>query len=198
MNKNYLNRVVYRLVDETILDFIILKIYLPFSGLSQVAENGIFLSAGHFSNHSHLFDGFYNHCRNIYGLTDEEIEYSWDKYRHIIIDKIFQSTPLNESTGDKKYLDKVVDQLVNETRIESNGVYTPFFISPISLSLYIPISPLPLPSPFFPPFSSSSSSFFLPFYKHCRDVYGLNEEEVDYVWKQYKSIIEDKIKNKNP
>jgi len=98
---------------------------------------------------------------------------------------------------NNKFLNKVADRLVKETRIESNGVYTPFFISPISLSLYIPISPLPLPSPFFPPFSSSSSSFFLPFYKHCRDVYGLNEEEVDYVWKEYGNIILDKIDNQD-
>jgi len=182
MNKNYLNKVIDQLVDETILDFIILKIYLPFSGLSQVAENGIFLSAGHFSNHSHLFDGFWFHCRNIYGLTDEEIEYSWDKYRHIIIDKIFQSTPLNESTGmNKKYLDKVVDQLVSETRIESNGFYTPFSSPPSSPYL-------------------SSSLLLLPifFSDHCRDIYGLNNEEINYVWEQYKNIIEDKIKNKNP
>ncbi len=178
MNKNYLNRVIDQLVDETILDFIILKIYLPFSG-GLVAENGIFLSAGHFSNHSHLFDGFYNHCRNIYGLTDEEIEYSWDKYRHIIIDKIFQSTPLNESTGNK-FLDRVVEFIVVDTIIdyEQNIIRFPFltlrYAFPTRLSLRRGYS----------------------FEKYCKDIYGLTEEEVKYVWKQYKSIIEDKIKNK--
>jgi hypothetical protein len=165
------------------LDFIILKIYLPFSG-GLVAENGIFLSAGHFSNHSHLFDGFYNHCRNIYGLTDEEIEYSWDKYRYIIIDKIFQSTPLNESTGNK-FLDKVIEFLVGDTIIdyEQKIIQFPFF----SFSLSLPSS---LPPPFPLPFPSTT------FEKYCIDIYGLTVKETIYVWKQYKSIIEDKIKNK--
>ena len=37
-----------------------------------------------------------------------------------------------------------------------------------------------------------------PFYlhlKHCRDVYGLNDDEIEYVWKEYKQIIKDKIRN---
>jgi len=82
---------------------------------------------------------------------------------------------------NKKYLDKVVDQLVSETRIESNGFYTPFSSPPSSPYL-------------------SSSLLLLPifFSDHCRDIYGLNNEEINYVWEQYKNIIEDKIKNKNP
>jgi len=179
MNKNYLNKVIDKLVDETILDFIILKIYLPFSG-GLVAENGIFLSAGHFSNHSHLFNGFYNHCRTIYGLTEEEIEYSWDKYRHIIIDKIFQSTPLNESTRNK-FLDKIIAQLVNETNIDygRERVFAPFIST--------------LPAPFF---TFSQLPLLSTFAIHCNTIYGITYHEIDYIWDQYKSIIEDKIENK--
>ena len=33
------------------------------------------------------------------------------------------------------------------------------------------------------------------FYDHCRDVYGLNDDEVEYVLKEYRKIIKDKLKN---
>ena len=33
------------------------------------------------------------------------------------------------------------------------------------------------------------------FSQHCEEVYGLNDDEIVYVWKQYKEIILDKIEN---
>jgi hypothetical protein len=78
---------------------------------------------------------------------------------------------------DNKFLHKVVDQIVRETRIDYDRkvIETPF-----SLTSY----------PFLAPsFSLSSFSF------HCRDVYGLNYEEMEYVWVEYREIIKDKIKN---
>jgi hypothetical protein len=80
---------------------------------------------------------------------------------------------------DKKFLDKVVDQLVRETRIdyENDRIFTPFYL------LSFPLSSLSL-SPFSP-----YPSFII----HCRDVYGLNEQEIKYVWKEYRNIIKDKI-----
>ena len=97
---------------------------------------------------------------------------------------------------DYKFLHKVLDQIVRETMVNGveERVYPPnsndtnsysfsspplFTISPFVLSL-----PLSLPS-FLPTF----------FYLHCRDVYGLNNEESKYVWKEYVQIIKDKIKN---
>ena len=89
---------------------------------------------------------------------------------------------------NKKYLHRVIDQLVSETRIDYNTqegddegrIYTP-----------ISSTPLLLPFSFSSPFFSSSSSFF--FSKHCKEVYGLNDDEVKYVWNEYKKIIKDKI-----
>jgi len=85
---------------------------------------------------------------------------------------------------DYKFLDKVIDQLVRETEIhtEFGRIYTP-----------ISSTPLLLPFSFSSPFFSSSSSFF--FSKHCRDIYGLNDDEIEYVWKEYRETIIDKINN---
>ena len=83
---------------------------------------------------------------------------------------------------DNRFLDKVVDQIVRETRIDYDRrvIKTP----------HLPSRPFLLPSPF-----SSFSSLFplVSFSDHCKDVYGLNEQEIDYVWKVYRGIIKDKI-----
>ena len=91
---------------------------------------------------------------------------------------------------DKKFLHKVVEQIVRETRIDYDDkvVHTPF-ISPNS---YHTIT-LPLSSPLF-----TNTHFFMTpiiFDKHCKEVYGLNDEEIEYVWNEYRDIIKDKMNN---
>jgi hypothetical protein len=83
---------------------------------------------------------------------------------------------------DKKFLHRVLDQIVSETTIDydEGRMYTPF----LSLSPFLVFSlhfPLLLPNPV-PPFS-----------KHCKNIYGLNEDEINYVWDKYREIIKDKI-----
>jgi hypothetical protein len=75
---------------------------------------------------------------------------------------------------DKKFLNKVIDQIVRETRMDygMGEIQFPFSTSP----------------------SFSLSLSFL-FTKHCEDVYGLNDDEIEYVWDNYREIVKDKIKN---
>ena len=75
---------------------------------------------------------------------------------------------------DKRYLDKVIDQIVSETEIdyEKEKVYTTFSF----------------PHPTF-----DSSPFSYIFTTHCKEVYGLYYEETEYVWNEYTQIINDKI-----
>jgi hypothetical protein len=77
---------------------------------------------------------------------------------------------------DKNFLNKVVDQIVSETRVdyEKEKVYTSFS---------------------FPHPSLSSSPFSYIFTTHCKDVYGLNYEETEYVWNEYIKIVRDKIED---
>tara|TARA_R110000751_G_scaffold271358_1_gene371140 strand:+ start:445 stop:1023 length:579 start_codon:yes stop_codon:yes gene_type:complete len=74
---------------------------------------------------------------------------------------------------DKRYLDKVIEQIISETRIdyEKEKVYTPF--------LFLNISLFSFPHPIF--------------VTHCEEVYGLDKEETEYVWDEYTQIINYKI-----
>jgi hypothetical protein len=83
---------------------------------------------------------------------------------------------------DKKYLDKVVDQIVSETRIDYDQkiIHYPFLHDYFEHHTYL-VTSLPLSPRFFS--------------KHCRDIYGLNDDEVKYVWKEYREIVKDKLKN---
>lgn len=87
---------------------------------------------------------------------------------------------------DYKFLDKVLDQIVSETEIDYDRriMGYPFFVHPFLL-----------PSHHSSFFSLSFHSFVPPFFftKHCRSIYGLNDDEVEYLWDRYKKIIKGKI-----
>jgi len=80
---------------------------------------------------------------------------------------------------DKKFLHRVLDQIVSETTIDydERTIFLPFSFSPFSYSCY----------------SLQLLLLFSPFSKHCKNIYGLNEDEINYVWNEYKKIIKDKI-----
>ena len=86
---------------------------------------------------------------------------------------------------DKRFLDKVLDQIVNETTIdyEKGEIQIPFS----DLSIDIPHSLLLHHLDFHP--------FLFLFSDHCKNVYGLNKEETEYVWEEYINSIIDKINN---
>jgi hypothetical protein len=79
------------------------------------------------------------------------------------------------------YLDKVIEFLVRDTNIDykNEKITTPLYPSPSS----------------FYSFPLFTFSLFLLFSSYSKEVYGLTDEEIEYVWKEYKSIITDKIKN---
>jgi hypothetical protein len=78
---------------------------------------------------------------------------------------------------NKKFLNKVVGHIVKETIIDYDQeiIFTPFFLS------------------FFPLFSPLFS--LVSFTLHCKEIYSLNEQEIKYVYDEYRNTIKDKIKN---
>ena len=89
---------------------------------------------------------------------------------------------------DYKFLHKVVDQIVSETRMDYDmeEIQFPFSSRPFSLRRPRFLTSFFLSPPHPPIFSFSD---------HCKDVYGLNDDEIEYVWKKYKDDIVYKIDN---
>ena len=87
------------------------------------------------------------------------------------------------------YLDKVIEFLVRDTKIyyDIDKIKFPFYSLPFSISSYF------LP---FIYYRFQSPQFTSLFSKYCIDYYGLTDQEIKYVWKEYKNIIKDKITNK--
>ena len=85
------------------------------------------------------------------------------------------------------YLDKVVDQIVSETTIdyENDRIFTPFSPNSLPVSLLLSIVKD----------WNTSPLLHRLLRRHCKEIYGLNNDEVDYVWNEYKNIIKDKIDN---
>ncbi len=94
---------------------------------------------------------------------------------------------------DYKFLYKVLERIVDETIIDYDRkmIETPFpLIGPDSFSRYL----FTRSSPIF----NGQDGPFISFVKHCTNVYGLNDDEVDYLWVKWRDIIKDKIeRNKN-
>ena len=82
---------------------------------------------------------------------------------------------------NNKFLDKVCSQILSETRIMDDKVYTDFFL---------------LPYPF--PFSILSGYLPSSFYIHCKEIYSLNNKETEYVWVKYKKGITDLMEDMEP
>jgi hypothetical protein len=78
--------------------------------------------------------------------------------------------------NQKKYLDKVVDMVVRETRIDYDDqrIYTPF----------IKFNNLSLPLP-----------YTIIYFSQSHNTYGIVGDEIEYVWTKYTNIIKDKIDN---
>jgi len=87
---------------------------------------------------------------------------------------------------DKKFLNKVLEQLVNETIMD----YKKERISP---SFFLrSLNDIPSTTPSFPithPLFFTVAPSPVSFSRHCKNIYALNKEEIDYTWEEYKNTI---------
>jgi len=126
-------------INESIKDKSLNKIINKLVGETKIGEKLVYF--GNTRIYLHHFPAmisnsyFIHHCRDVYGLTDVEIDYVWEQFKQIIEYKIKSQTSLNESTRlDKQneYFYLVVNQLMNETYVKRNTrfdipeLYTPF------------------------------------------------------------------------
>ena len=84
---------------------------------------------------------------------------------------------------NKKYLDKVLRHMVNRTKIDYDKYEIIFPFTTNSTSFSFSLSP------------DIFSFLLFPFIEYCVNHFGLIPDEVNYVFKQYRDIIKDKIEN---
>ena len=83
---------------------------------------------------------------------------------------------------NKWYIDKVIEHLVRGTKIDydKGEIIFNFTTNPTRFSTTSP---------------HLLSFLLFPFIEYCVNHFGLIPDEVDYVFKQYREIIEDKLEN---
>lgn len=102
---------------------------------------------------------------------------------------------------NKKYLDKVVESLVRGTKIdyEKGSIKTPYDEVYTTDLVSLPSGSLKLISIVF--FDSadvhtmSSRRKFFKVVDYCVNQFGLTVDEVEYVWEEYRNIINEKIED---
>jgi hypothetical protein len=127
----------------------------------------------------------FKHCKDMYGIDADDVQYVWDEYRKIINDKI-KNNDLNESNdlqwiNDVKSHQDIAQDIADKTKIKNDLLHTPFYPTPLPpIHLLLPHSLL--------------SSFT----KYGKEQYGLdNEDDINDVWERYKKLVRDKVNNIN-
>ena len=183
----FLDKVLKDLVRDTKLDK--LGLHLPFYMygtiyILQKKEISILLK----SNQNYR-EYFYDYTMKTYSLTIEEAFAIYPTYIELLEDKFDGVKNLNESIDvmnlklddkQKKYLDKVVNYLIDSTKINNNRIITS--------------SPFELPEVYkFPnlinTYYTSPTPTLISFIDQMKDIYGLSENEMMYVWQGYRDFI---------
>jgi hypothetical protein len=170
MDKKHLIKIVGYLLEDIIIDYDNTTIQLIGSDLEYDIE---FI-------HDGFFDMMWNKLEDNYGLNGDEIVYVLGNYLYQINKKIKLPGYINESVDNKeKYLDKIVQYIIDDTEIDydEGEIKYPYYSNILLLQFHQL------------PFSVHS---FRAFSIYCKDMYGLDIEEIQYVWEKYKSIVDDK------
>ena len=112
----FLDTIVSQLVDETEIDYD--------NGIPHISafpdpdfsmDTSFYLNKDLSQNlFGEMFKSFWSHCRNVYGLTDPEIQKVWWEYKKEVLKKIEWKESLNESLNSR--VKKEVDDLWDEDK----------------------------------------------------------------------------------
>jgi hypothetical protein len=183
-DNNFLDEVVNQIVRETEVDYVSKKVKLRFTSsytYLDIVDAYIF-----------PYPPFEEHLEGVYGLKNmSERKYVQHQYEYFINKMLNTKGDINESTGmDNKFLDKVIYQIVSETRIEKvdsvTTILTPF--SQRVFSSHEFSQGKDLNSRY-----SDVKALYHYFSIHCQDIYGLDSGEISYAFQRYRNIIILKI-----
>lgn len=91
---------------------------------------------------------------------------------------------------DKKFLDKVLEQIISETIVDYDKGVIQF---PFCLTTHNSFSLVSGITFSFTSFCDSSFVLITPFFRYCKEVFKLNKSNINYVWDLYINNIKDKI-----
>jgi hypothetical protein len=193
--KRYLDKIVNYLVDDTMVDQKNKVWYPPFPTDHAKPTFNHFYGLIPMTDHLELkflignsyVRNFFNYCKDTYGLTDdEEISKVWKRYLKVLTPKIngfsiINGVPtINESVDRKdEYLNIIVEFLVADTKVSINDdiFFAPFYrLSSLSYDFFF--------QQYFRDYPASFSNY-------TKDIYGLSDDDIKYVWDRYKNIILD-------
>ena len=205
MNKRFLNKIVDQIMRETEMVYPTSDelgyVNFPFSKMyhnhdTLIKKNWTILETLGFFSALPSFS-FKQHLEEIYSLNtwgdpyNEQLNYLWDRYVEVFIDKLTRGinivdTPdndipqrwvgqLDESFKKESgisFLIKVVDQLITETEIRGNRAWGTWALN-----------------------NHLTPSFWQFLLYHCRNVYGLNDDELMWVEDYYRERLDSKLRN---
>lgn len=176
----FLDKIIEQLVKETILYPSEGMISLPSYPDEKWNARRMFDRKDYFYNR--LLTHTVNHCRDVYGLTNEEINYVWNKYFDQIHTNYYSLKKLNESTEKSKgfnlkYLFKVADSIIKEIELDD------YDIPGTKMRGYGPWNDN----------STGHYGFWTGLEKHAKNTYGLTQAETEMV----SGIVWDSLNSKN-
>ena len=198
--QKYLDKVINWMVEDTAIDWKEERVRFPYLSDYNFAFSQIPFSTLGGPPTTPVIE----YCKYRYGLLSDEIDYVWGFYKDIILDKYEKESKLrdfndinfydmmNESDDKKQeYLNKVVDWLVRDTEIGNGYWFSPPYYYPGSMagrtgfrSVYEHTLKVSNYSTY-EHFDSGLASQLIYFKPYCLNNYGLTEDEIDYVWKEY-------------
>ena len=196
VKKEYLDKIIRYIVDDTVVVQDNRTWYPPFPTPQKDPTHKIFynlipmaemLGPKSLMNNVYV-QNFLTYCMDTYGVTLEERELRdlWLKYLYTLRPKITGFT-INESVDRKnEYLDKVVNFLVDDTKLDH-----------IQEELTLSLGSVGFKIIYFSDFLWTTAHFLhdIPSYfsNYIIDTYGLSGDENRYVWEQYRYSIRNKI-----
>ena len=175
----FLDRVIEQLVKETIIYTSHGGDMISIPGNPDEKWNAIKM----FDHLDYLYNRFLTHtikhCRDVYGLSDEEINYVWKNYFYEIKTNYYYQKGLNESTEkpkgfNLKYLFKVADSIMKEIEISNDNFKVRGFGTWSDMS-------------------TGGRGFWVGLRKHAKEIYGLTQAETEMV----SDIVWDSLNAKN-
>ena len=196
VKKEYLDKIISYIVDDTVVVQDNRTWYPPFPTPQKDPTHKIYynlipmaevLGPKSLMNNVYV-QNFLTYCMDTYGVTLEERELRdlWLKYLYTLRPKITGFT-INESVDRKnEYLDKVVNFLVDDTKLDDKQEELTLSLGSVGVKII-----------YFSDFLWTTAHFLhdIPSYfsNYIIDTYGLIDEEIRYVWVQYRYSIRNKI-----